>query len=91
MEEDKALKEAIEACSKIIEEKCGRRPYIVVIAKANVAYKDEEDRKKGKLSGTTSYMYVAKPTMKKDGLSKLLIDASRMAVNLAEKDVMDQP
>ena len=91
MEEDKELREAIEACAKIVEEKCGHRPYMIVITKANVKFASEEHRKKGILTGNASYMYVAKPTLKKNGLSKLLIDTSRVAVNLAEKKTQEEP
>lgn len=87
MEEDKELKEAIEECAKIVEEKCKKRPYMIVLTKANVGFASEEDRKKGILKGNTAYLYTAKPSLKKDGLSKLLVDTSRMAVDLAEKKV----
>ncbi len=90
MEEDKELKEAIEACTKILEEKCGKRPFMIVISKANLYYKNDDARKSGQLSGTATYMYMAKPTLKKDGLSKLLIDTSKVALNLAEKEITDQ-
>jgi hypothetical protein len=86
-EEDKELKEAVEECAKIIEEKCRRHPYMIVVSKADVGFASEEDKKKGILRGKTSYMYFAKPPIKKDGMSKLLVDASRMALDLAEKTV----
>jgi hypothetical protein len=85
MEEDKALKEAVAAFTKILEEKCGRRPFLIVVSKANVKFATEEDRKKGIVTGTASYMYLAKPTLRKNGISKLLIDTARVAINQAEK------
>jgi len=84
-EVDKELKEAVEECAKIIEEKCRRHPYMIVVSKAVVGFASEEDKKKGILRGKTSYMYFAKPPIRKDGMSKLLVDASRMALDLAEK------
>jgi len=90
MAEDKALKEAIEACSKIIEEKCGRKPYLVVISKADVKFDSEEHRKKGIITGSASFMYTAKPRLKKDGLSKILIDTTKHAIKQAELAVMEE-
>ncbi len=87
MEEDKDLREAIEECAKIVEEKCKKRPYMIVVSKADVGFASEEDKRKGRLKGRTSYMYIAKPALGKDGLSKLLVDTSRVALELAEKKV----
>lgn len=89
-EPDPDLKEAIEACAKIVEEKCNKRPYMITIVKASLGYASEEDKEKGVLRGKTSYMYVARPTLKKDGLSKLLVDSSRVALDLAEKNIKDE-
>ncbi len=86
MEEDKDLQEAIQACAKIIEEKCRKRPYLLIISKANVGFASEEDRKKRRLRGNTTYMYYARPPLGKDGLSKLLIESSKAAIALAEKN-----
>ncbi|MCI0504154.1 hypothetical protein L0Y65_05600 [Candidatus Micrarchaeota archaeon] len=85
MEEDKELKEAVAACVKIIEEKCGRRPFMLVVSKANVRFENEEARQKGIISGTSTYMYQARPKLAKNGLSKMLIDTCRVALNRAEK------
>jgi len=90
MEEDKELKKAIESCSKIVEETCGKRPYMILISKANVSFASAENQKKGILSGTATYMYMAKPPLKKNGLSKLLIDTTRVALNTAEKKITEQ-
>ncbi|MBU1165490.1 hypothetical protein KKF81_00965 [Candidatus Micrarchaeota archaeon] len=89
MKQDNQLKEAIEECAKIVEEKCDKRPYMIIIVKTDVGYNSEEDKKKGILKGMSSYMYSAKPALKKDGLSKLLIDTSKMAISLAEKKIND--
>jgi hypothetical protein len=35
-------------------------------------------------------MYLAKPPLRKDGLSKILIDTSRVAVNAAEKKILEE-
>jgi hypothetical protein len=86
-ETDADLKEAIEECSKIVEEKCKRRPYMVIVAKADLGYASSEDQKKRVLKGKASYMYMAKPTLKPDGVSKILIGASKKAVELASKQV----
>jgi hypothetical protein len=85
MEEDNDLKEAIAECAKVVEAKCGKRPYMIVISKANVKFASPEHKAKGIITGTASYMYLAKPTLKKNGLSKLLIDTARVAVGKAEK------
>ncbi len=85
MEEDKELKEAVAECAKIIEAKCGRKPYLIAVSKANVKFATPEHRQKGIVTGTASYMYLAKPTLRKNGLSKLLIDTARHALNTAEK------
>ncbi|MFH0884532.1 MAG: hypothetical protein V1861_02375 [Candidatus Micrarchaeota archaeon] len=90
MEEDKNLKEAIEACAKIIEEKCGRKPFMIAVSKADVRFASEGDRKKGIISGTAHYMYMARPPLKKNGLSKLLIDTARVALNQAEKKITEE-
>ncbi|MFH0737091.1 MAG: hypothetical protein V1827_00885 [Candidatus Micrarchaeota archaeon] len=90
MAEDKALKEAIEACSKIIEEKCGKRPYMVLITKADVRFESAEHKKKGIITGTASFMYTAKPRLKKDGLSKILLDTTKHALKQAEKAVIEE-
>lgn len=88
MEEDKDLKEAIEACARIVEEKCGKRPYMIVLSKANVKFENKEAKEKGIVSGTASYMYFARPPLRKNGLSKLLIDTTRVAINQAEKKLI---
>ncbi len=90
MEEDKELKEAIEACSKIVNEKIGRLPFMIVISKANVRYATEEHRKKGVITGTATYMYMTRPPLKRDGLSKLLIDTTKVAIGAAEKTIADK-
>jgi hypothetical protein len=88
---DEDLKGAIEECARIIQERCKNRPFMVVISKANVKFKTEEDKKKGLLKGTATYMYMAKPALRKNGLSKLLIDTSRVALSQAEKKIMEEP
>ncbi|MEW6748927.1 MAG: hypothetical protein AB1295_04435 [Candidatus Micrarchaeota archaeon] len=90
MQQDKDLKEAIEACAKIMQEKCGNRPFMLVATKADVGFKNDEDQKKGILTGTASFMYVSRPKLKKDGLSKLLIDTTRHGVGQAEKKIMEE-
>lgn len=87
METDKNLKEAVEACAKIIEEKCGKKPYMIAVSQADVKFASEENRKKGIVSGTANYMYFSRPPLKKNGLSKLLIDTCRVALNQAEKKI----
>lgn len=87
---DKDLKEAVEACAKIIEEKCGRKPFMIAVSKADVKFADAEARKKGIISGTAHYMYIARPQLKKNGLSKLLIDTARVALNQAEKKITEE-
>jgi len=82
---DPDLKEAIEACTHVIEEKCKKRPYMIIISKANVGFASEEDKEKGKLIGNASYMYVSKPPVAGHTISKLLISASKKAIELAEQ------
>lgn len=91
METDKELREAIEACAKIIEEKCGKKPYLVVISKANLKFGSEDDRKKGRLRGTSSYMYMSKPKIAKNGVSRLLIDTVKLAITRAEEELEKSP
>ena len=90
MEESKELKEALAECAALFEKKCGTRPYMIVIARANLYFKDDEDKNKGRLSGTSEYTYISKPPMDKTGVSKLLIDTTRLAVNHAEKSIADK-
>jgi hypothetical protein len=90
MEEDKDLKEAVAACARIIEEKCGRKPFMIAVSKADVKFATDGDRKKGIISGTANYMYLARPPLKKNGLSKLLIDTARVAINQAEKKISEE-
>jgi hypothetical protein len=88
LETDKELKEAIEACAKVIEEKCGKKPFMIVISKANLKFQDKD---KKKLTGTSSYMYFTRPPIGKNGVSKLLIDTTKLAIDLAEKDLNKDP
>jgi len=90
MEEDKELKEAIEECAKIIEAKCGKKPFMVVVSKANIRFATAEHKEKGIVSGTASFMYMARHSLKKDGISKLLIDTTRHALNSAEKKAVGE-
>jgi hypothetical protein len=90
MEEDKDLKVAIDECAKIVEEKCKKRPYMIIISKADVGYASEEDKEKGQLRGQTSFMYMAKPSIGKDGLSRLLVDTAKMALDRAEKKIEEE-
>ena len=48
-------------------------------------FANEEDMKKGVARGKANYMYMAKPTLKPDGLSKILIGASKKALEMAEQ------
>ncbi|MEW6722969.1 MAG: hypothetical protein AB1324_06930 [Candidatus Micrarchaeota archaeon] len=87
---DEKMNEAIKECAKIIEEKCGKFPYVIVVANAKVKFATPEDRKKGIVKGTSNYMYYARPPLKKNGLSKLLLDTSRHALAEAEKKIMEE-
>lgn len=89
MEEDKELKEAIEACAKIVQEKCGKKPFMILISKADIKIVRPRDKPGKMLTGTANYMYMARPRLKKDGLSKILIDTSRVALNAAEKGIVE--
>lgn len=84
-EVDQDLKNAIEECAKVVEEKCKKRPYMIIVTKADMGFASEEDKKKGLLKGRASYMYMAKPTIRSDGVSKVLLGASRKALEMAEK------
>jgi hypothetical protein len=91
MAEDKELKEAVEACAKIIAEKCRKRPFMIVVSKADIRYENAEALKKGIVKGTANYMYMAMPKLQRNGLSKLLIDTTRVALNQAEKTAVEEP
>jgi len=90
MQEDKNLKEAIEECAKIMQEKCGNSPFMLVATKAVVGFESEEHRKKGIVTGNATFMYLSRPKLKKDGLSKLLIDTTRHALTQAEKKATEE-
>jgi len=84
---DDDLKEAIEACAKVVEEKCRKRPYMIILTKAELGFASAEDQKKGVLKGKTSFMYMAKPTLKDDGVSRILVGASKKALDMAEESL----
>ena len=74
----------------MLEEKCGKKPYMIIVSKANLSFASAQDKKSGKLSGTASYMYMARPKIRKNGVSKLLIDTSKLALELAEKKLAEE-
>ncbi len=88
MEADKDLKEAVEACGKVIEEKCGKKPYMIVVAKANVMEVIENNERK--LKGTTDFMYFSRPPLNADGLSMLLIDTCKLGIEAASKKLSEE-
>ena len=81
---DPDLEEAIKECAKIVEEKCKKRPYMIVISKANLGFASEEDRKKNILKGNCTYMYFSRPPLGKDGVSRSLVDGAKAAIDMAE-------
>jgi hypothetical protein len=85
--DDADLNEAIIECAKIVEEKCKKRPYMLIVTKADIGFESEEDRKKGMLKGKAAFMYASKPSLKPDGVSKILIGACKKAIEMAEKKV----
>jgi len=89
-EVDSDLKEAIEACAKIVEDKCRKRPYMIIVSKADIGFASKEDQQKKILKGKASYMYVARPKIKADGVSKILVGASKKALEMAEKEAQGQ-
>lgn len=86
MEEDPDLKSAIEECRKIVEDKCRKRPYMIIISKANVGYSSEAEKQKGMLRGTATYMYVARPSMGKDAVSRVLLQGAEAAIEKVKKE-----
>ncbi|MBD3210285.1 hypothetical protein GF318_02790 [Candidatus Micrarchaeota archaeon] len=86
-EVDEDLRDAIKECSKIIEEKCKKRPYMIILSKADIKFDSEEEKKKGVAKGKASFIYVARPPLRKSGLSKILLGASKKALELAEKRI----
>ncbi len=82
--EDEDLNEAIRECAKIVEEKCKKRPYLIVISKANLGYASDGDKKKGLLKGNCTYMYYSKPPLGRDGVSRSLVDGAKAAIGMAE-------
>ena len=89
--EDKDLEEAIRECGKIVEEKCKKRPYLIVISKANLGYASEEDKKKKLLKGNCTYMYYSKPPLGKDGVSRSLLDGAKAAIDMAQSKNTAEP
>lgn len=89
--EDKDLEEAIKECSKIVEEKCKKRPYFIVISKANLGYASDEDKKKKLLRGNCTYMYYSKPPLGRDGVSRSLLDGAKAAIGMAESKNTAEP
>ncbi|MBU0527406.1 hypothetical protein KKE92_02910 [Candidatus Micrarchaeota archaeon] len=83
--EDEDLNEAIRECAKIVEKKCKKRPYMIVISKANLGYASDEDKKKRLLKGNCTYMYYSKPPLGRDGVSRSLVDGAKAAIKMAEK------
>jgi hypothetical protein len=83
---DEDLNEAIKECAKIVEEKCKKRPYMIIISKANLGYENEEDKKKNILKGNCTYAYYSKPPLENNPITRSLIDAAKSAIDLAEKD-----
>lgn len=82
---DLDLEEAIYECAKIIEEKCKKRPYLLIISKANLGFANEEDKQKGLLKGDCSFLYLSKPKIGDDGVSKALIKGAEAAIEKAKK------
>ena len=84
MAEDMEMKEVLRDVQKKVEEKFGMRPYMIIVTKADLFFANSDDKEKGKVTGTANYVYLSKPPMGKDSISKLLIDTARVAVNAAE-------
>jgi hypothetical protein len=63
---------------------------MVLITKADISFKDEEARKKGILTGSANFMYAARPKLRKDGLSKLLVDTTKVALKQAEERIFEE-
>ncbi len=90
MAEDAQMKEVLDEVSASVEKKFGKRPYVVIVAKANLYFANEEDKKGGKVSGTADYAYLAKPQLGKNGISKILVNTARLAVNTMEKAATEE-
>jgi hypothetical protein len=90
MEEDQEMKEVLSAVQKTVEDKFGMRPYMIIVTKADLFFANDDDKKSGKVTGTANYVYMSKPPMGKDGISKLLIDTARVAINAAEKQATEE-
>lgn len=89
MTNDPDLEEAINECAKIIEEKCRKRPYLVIISKANLGFASEEDKRKGLLKGNCTYLYVSKPEVKNDPVSRALLQGAQAALDMAKKKTVN--
>ncbi|MBI5046702.1 hypothetical protein HZC07_03135 [Candidatus Micrarchaeota archaeon] len=87
LEEDVELKEALEGCRKIIEEKCKDKAYLFVLSKANLRYVTPDDKDSKKVTGNASFVYFGRPALKNNALSKLLVRSLKSAVTLAQKDL----
>ena len=84
------MEEAIKECAKVVEDKCKKRPYMIIISKANLGYASEEDRKKNILKGNCTYMYFSRPPLGKDGVSRSLLDGAKAAISMAENPSNDK-
>ncbi len=90
MEEDKELKEVLSTVSESVEKKFGPRPYLIIVTKADLFFEDDEAKKKGRVTGTANYVYLTKPPIGKDSITKLLIDTTRVALNSMEKKATEE-
>ena len=88
MANDPDLEEAINECAKIIEEKCRKRPYLVIISKANLGFASDEDKKKGLLKGNCTYLYLSKPPVRNDPVSAALLQGAQAALDKAKENQM---
>ncbi len=90
MEEDQEMKEVLSTVSESVEKKFGKRPYLVIVTKADLYFASPQDKEKGKVTGTANYVYLTKPPLGKDSVSKLLIDTTRVALNSMEKKATEE-
>ena len=91
-EVDKELEEAVKEAAKVIEQKCGKKPYMLIVTKANMGFANEEDYKKGRLSGTSSYMFMSRPELRDgSGITKVLLESSEKAIKQAHEVAKQNP
>lgn len=63
-----------------------------MVAKANMGFANEEDYKKGRLSGTTTHMFMSRPELRDgSGITKVLLESAEKALKQAHEIAKKNP